>query len=87
MENNQELLKAKLLQARIDLEKTTYNYVSSDLNTKINLQYSCILNHINYKGVELDSELVKEINFAINEVKKKMSEEYTAVLANMGIKF
>lgn len=87
MENNQEILKAKIIQAKTDLENKSYDYISSDGNTKINLQYSCILNQINYKGEQLDSELIAQINLAINEAKKKMSDEYTAILQAMGIKF
>jgi DNA-binding protein YbaB len=84
---SQELIKAKIIQAKTDLENKAYEYLSVDENTKINLQYSCILNQINYRGELLDSELIAQINLAINEAKKKMGEEYSLILAGMGIKF
>ncbi|AIJ36950.1 hypothetical protein [Flavobacterium psychrophilum] len=85
METSQEILKAKIFQAKIDLENKGYEYVSNGVI--INLKYSCLLNQISYKGEILDTELTNQINFAINEVKKRMSDEYTAILQGMGIKF
>ena len=86
MENNQEIIKARVYQAKAELEQKEYNHKSIDGNCNIKLQYSCILKQILYKGENLEDDLIKEINIAINEVKIKMSEEYIAILAGMGIK-
>jgi hypothetical protein len=86
MEKNPEIIKAKIYQAKVELEKKEYNYIGSDATTNITIQYSCKINQIVFKNQKINSDLVSHINLAIDEVKKKMSEEYVLVLKNMGIK-
>ena len=86
MESHQEILKAKIINAKIELEKKTYNYVSTDVLTDIELNYACKINKIIYKGEIVESDLIIEINKAIDSVKIQMTSEYTAMLTSMGIK-
>jgi DNA-binding protein YbaB len=83
---NIETLKAKINQAKSELEKKIYNYTSHNSGTTINLRYSCYLNEITHNGKSLDVGLIEEINFAMREAKKKMEEEYFATLNAYGIK-
>lgn len=86
MESNQEILKATIINAKTELETRTYNHLSIDKLSNIEMKYSCKIGKIIYKGEIIESELIDEINTAIDLVKIKMSQEYTAVLAKMGIK-
>lgn len=86
METNQEILKAKIIQAKSELETKLYSYSSADLSTKIELNYGSVIKEIYFKNEVLDSNLISEINLAIDHVKLKMAQEYTAVLASLGIK-
>lgn len=80
------MLKTKINQTKSELEKKNYKYISKNTGTTIDLCYSCYLNEINYKGKSLEKELIEEVNIAMREVKKKMEEEYFAILNTYGIK-
>jgi len=87
METNPEIIKAKIIQAKNNLEVKAFVFLSNDSLTKIDLLYSGCINHILFKGKAVDQELIKEINLALNDVKKNMSIEYTKIISEMGIKF
>jgi hypothetical protein len=86
METNQEILKAKIIQLKVDLETKLNSYSSSDLSTKIELTYGCSIKKIYFNDEMLNPTLINEINLAIYDVKAKLAQEYSSALASIGIK-
>jgi hypothetical protein len=86
METNQQILKENILKAKNDLETKSYKYTSKKSSTVIDMLYSGKINNIFFKDKNIDSDLVNEINLAIEEARIKLSVEYTESLKNMGIK-
>ena len=83
---SQEILKAKILQAKSEIEQKQHQFISDDNRTKINIQYSTFINEIVFNHIALDKELIIAINKALSEVKIKIAQDYSAKLLEMGIK-
>lgn len=86
MENNQDIIKAKAIKIKQELDGKLFDFISPDCKTKINISYAGRINSVEHCDVKIDGDLLIQINFAVEEVKKRMSEDYIKALSEIGIK-
>jgi len=86
MNYNQEILKIKLQESKVEVDKKTIDFVSENGEAKINIQLSQKINEIVYKGEAIDSELIAVINQAIATAKMSFDKEMFQVVQSLGIK-
>lgn len=86
MSSKEDTIKAKLNEAKneIDLKSISFQSLFSDV--KINIQYSQKINEIIFKGEKIEDELINAINQAIEEAKINFEKEMFLVFNNLNTK-
>lgn len=83
---NQEIIKAKLQQSKVEIEAKSLDFSSNNSNVKIDLKLSQEINRIVFNGNTVDNELVDAINQAVALAKSSFEKEMHQVLIGLGLK-
>jgi hypothetical protein len=83
MNLKEDLIKAKLKEAKIEIDSKSIVFEHLFADIKINIQYSQKINQIIFKGKIIEIELINAINQAIEEAKINFEKEMFLVFNDL----